>query len=58
MEKELLNLFTAASEAADVAAAPNVLPDGPEVCQCVRALKKLLTFNITKELLTSTKVRY
>ncbi|KAE8702920.1 hypothetical protein F3Y22_tig00110478pilonHSYRG00035 [Hibiscus syriacus] len=56
MERELVDLFEAASTAADLAISNAVSSNGPEVSRCVDVLNLLKAFPITYDILLSTKV--
>ncbi|CAH2058809.1 unnamed protein product, partial [Thlaspi arvense] len=56
MESELIQLFDGAKKAADAAALDGVASSGPEVSQCLDALKQLKKFPVTYDTLVSTQV--
>jgi len=58
MESDLIDLFEGAKKAADAAALDGVTSSGPEVSQCIDALKQLKKFPVTYDTLVATQVRF
>ncbi|ESQ52526.1 hypothetical protein EUTSA_v10016682mg [Eutrema salsugineum] len=56
METELIELFEGAKKAADAAALDGVTSSGPEISQCLDALKQLKKFPVTYDTLVATQV--
>lgn len=56
MESDLIDLFEGAKKAADAAALDGVTSSGPEVSQCIDALKQLKKFPVTYDTLVATQV--